>query len=223
MHLNLFRSKFGDTGLSVILAIQVCVIFLVAPLSTNAVLTDEFTELLRFGLAVVAILIVTETRISAGVIGLAFVGTLAGFLLRTEETRTPFVMMVSMGVSTAFDIVVSITVAYAAFGPGRVTIHRILGAVILYLYIALIFSTVYRIAEMRLHPSFSGLTVGGRSHFGELLYFSLGALTTAGSGHIDPLHPLIRSLAMLEAVIGQLFPPTLLARLVTLHSTQNDS
>jgi hypothetical protein len=32
------------------------------------------------------------------------------------------------------------------------------------------------------------------------------------------LHPLVRSIANLESVIGQLFPATLLARLVTLHA-----
>ena len=52
-----------------------------------------------------------------------------------------------------------------------------------------------------------------------MLAFSLGAMTTTGSGDVMALHPLARSLANLEAVIGQLFPATLLARLVTLHAT----
>jgi len=42
-------------------------------------------------------------------------------------------------------------------------------------------------------------------------------LTTTGYGDVVPLHPFARSLATLEAVIGQLFPATLLARLVTLE------
>lgn len=42
-------------------------------------------------------------------------------------------------------------------------------------------------------------------------------LTTSGYGDIVPLHPFARSLATLEAVIGQLFPATLLAWLVTLE------
>ena len=50
-----------------------------------------------------------------------------------------------------------------------------------------------------------------------MLYLSLGTLTTAGSGDIAPLHPIARSLCNLEAMIGQLYPATLLARLVTLQ------
>jgi hypothetical protein len=53
----------------------------------------------------------------------------------------------------------------------------------------------------------------------ELLYFSLSTLTTSGYGDIVPVHPFVRSLANLESVIGQLYPATFLARLVTLHGT----
>jgi hypothetical protein len=50
-----------------------------------------------------------------------------------------------------------------------------------------------------------------------ITYFSLSALTTAGFGDIVPMHPFARSLANLEAIIGQLYPATLLARIVTLE------
>jgi hypothetical protein len=59
-----------------------------------------------------------------------------------------------------------------------------------------------------------------------LLYFSFTTLTTAGFGDITPLHPLARNLANLESVIGQLYPATLLARLVSLeleHRRQSKS
>ena len=46
-----------------------------------------------------------------------------------------------------------------------------------------------------------------------LLYFSFSTLTTVGYGDITPVYPLVRNLADLEAVIGQLFPATLLAQL----------
>ena len=50
-----------------------------------------------------------------------------------------------------------------------------------------------------------------------LTYFSLSTLTTTGYGDVVPVLPLARSLANLEAVIGQLFPATLMARIVALH------
>jgi Ion channel len=53
-----------------------------------------------------------------------------------------------------------------------------------------------------------------------LIYFSFVTLTTTGYGDVFPLHPIGRSLCNLEAVIGQLYPATLLARLVTLEMAQ---
>ncbi len=47
---------------------------------------------------------------------------------------------------------------------------------------------------------------------GNLIYFSFVTLTTTGYGDIVPLHPYARSLANIEAVIGQLYPATLLAK-----------
>ena len=48
-------------------------------------------------------------------------------------------------------------------------------------------------------------------------YFSFATLTSTGYGDIVPIHPLARSLTNLECVFGQLYPATILARLVTLE------
>jgi hypothetical protein len=57
----------------------------------------------------------------------------------------------------------------------------------------------------------------GFTEMDTMLYFSLTTLTTTGFGDITPVHPFARSLANLEAIIGQLYPATILARLVTLE------
>jgi 8-oxo-dGTP diphosphatase len=48
-------------------------------------------------------------------------------------------------------------------------------------------------------------------------YFSCTTLTSTGFGDIVPIHSFTRSLANLEAIVGQLYPATLLARIVTLE------
>jgi hypothetical protein len=52
---------------------------------------------------------------------------------------------------------------------------------------------------------------------GRFLYFSFTTLTSTAYGDIVPLHAVARSTAVLEALIGQLFPATMVARLVTLQ------
>jgi hypothetical protein len=51
----------------------------------------------------------------------------------------------------------------------------------------------------------------------KVIYFSFVTLTSTGHGDVYPLHPVDRSLCNLVTIIGQLYPATLLARLVSLQ------
>ena len=103
---------------------------------------------------------------------------------------------------------------------GPVTAHRIRGAIALYLLIAMLFAFLFSLAEELLPGAFSmpGDWMRAASSSGEAFYyFSIVTMTTVGFGDITAVHPLVRSLVMLEALIGQLYPAILLARLVTLE------
>jgi Na+/H+-dicarboxylate symporter len=52
---------------------------------------------------------------------------------------------------------------------------------------------------------------------GSMLYFSFTTLTTTGYGDIVAVDPFARSLANLEAVLGQFFIAITVARLVTME------
>ena len=109
-------------------------------------------------------------------------------------------------------------IARAVFAPGRITYHRIMGAVLVYLTIGQIFVGFYGVIALLMPQAFMGLGAAGTPKFAsDLIYFSFATLTTVGYGDILPVHPLARSLSNLEAIIGQLYPATLLARLVTLE------
>ena len=108
--------------------------------------------------------------------------------------------------------------ARAVFGPGRVTYHRVIGAILLYLAVGLVFVALYAFVGVLAPGAFSGFqSLEPGRLLSELIYFSFVTLTTVGYGDIAPLHPVARSLCNLEAIFGQLYPATLLARLVTLQ------
>lgn len=103
---------------------------------------------------------------------------------------------------------------------GPVTAHRIRGAIALYLLIAMLFAFLYGLAEELVPGAFSmpgGWSRAAASSGEAFYYFSIVTMTTVGFGDITAVHPLVRSLVMLEALIGQLYPAILLARLVTLE------
>jgi len=68
-----------------------------------------------------------------------------------------------------------------------------------------------------------------RGEHSRLIYFSFSTLTTLSFGDAYPVHRIARSLAMAEALIGQLYPAILIATLVgmalhaRLNASQNDS
>jgi hypothetical protein len=95
----------------------------------------------------------------------------------------------------------------------------VIGAIVVYLTIGILFATLYRLL-WDLDPfSLAGISSGADAPHvaGSILYFSFATLTTVGYGDIVPVHPLARSLANLEGIVGQLYPATLLARLLMLE------
>jgi hypothetical protein len=222
-----WQERSREPGLSALLLIEGTLIFVIIPLASVG-LMPAFVLPAMFILFVLATLVVTSrSRFAAAVVLLAVVLSPAGSFVHAELPSS-FTEWLSLLARLLALSAVSVVIARAAFGPGRVTLHRVQGAVVLYLNIALFFFTLYRFLNTLVPNAFNGLPPSG-SEYGSgaaLLYFSFSTLTTVGYGDITPVYPLARNLANLEAVIGQLFPATLLARLISLeieHRRQSKS
>jgi len=88
----------------------------------------------------------------------------------------------------------------------------------LYLLIAVAFAALFLLVGLTDHGAIKGITFeDDQSVAAALFYMSFVTLTSTGYGDIIPIHPFARSLCNIESVIGQLYPATLLARLVTLE------
>jgi hypothetical protein len=101
---------------------------------------------------------------------------------------------------------------------GPVTAHRIRGAIAAYLLFAVLFANSYAFVNYLIPGAFNIPQSQFRAEQMEAFYyFSVVTLTTVGFGDITAIDPIARSLVMLEALIGQLYPAILIARLVTLE------
>ncbi len=101
--------------------------------------------------------------------------------------------------------------------PGPITSRRVQGAVAVYLLLGIVWAISYQIVEVLQPGSFSVSGHHARTDLRQLGYFSFTTLTTVGFGDILPLSPLARSLVIAEALVGQLFPVILIARLVAME------
>lgn len=102
------------------------------------------------------------------------------------------------------------------FRAGPVTVHRIEGAVAVYLLLGVLWGSAYRVVWLAVPGAFATAT-GPLTDPSSLYYFSFVTLTTVGFGDITPLAEPARGLTMMEALTGQLYPAILIARLVSLQ------
>jgi hypothetical protein len=98
-------------------------------------------------------------------------------------------------------------------GHEVVTSRTIAGAVTVYLLLALAFTAAGTGLELLDQGSFSS-TDGDPRTYRTMQYFSLVTIATLGYGDVLPVSPAARSLATLEAVVGQVYLVTIVARLV---------
>lgn len=211
-------APFQDTALTAMLAVQCFALFFAAPFGAlGHPVMRSVTELLLVAYVLLALLVSRNRRI--GLLAMVVSGCgLASGILNLLVPSAPLNLLAHAISVTAF-MVLGYVVAQAVFAAGPVNAHRILGAIVFYLNLVLLFSTAYRLIVDIAPEAFSQLPDGaeGPRGFAALIYFSFVTLTSTGYGDILAVNPFARSLANLESVVGQLYPATLLARLVAQH------
>ena len=211
------RLSLNDWLLTLLTFLLILIVFVFAPLqaSGNFVFHAGTITLL---LAVMAgMTTISRSKTALILMSLALLTNFVVFLERYYYSW-PYNLHVLAASWLIIATTLSVVVMQAVFGPGYVTYHRIVGAVLVYLLIAVGFACVFTFLGLSIDGAFKGIEFeDDRSLASKVSYLSFATLTTTEYGDIVPVHPRARSLCNAEAVIGQLYPATLLARLVTLE------
>ncbi len=210
-----------DRSLIVLLGLLFINIFILGPLSDLGLVHVFFVASIVFSLILISgVISVARSRF---ITVLAVILALASFSAQWMVTLVPSVGLASLTdfLAIVFLGMLSVLVLYQVFREGPITMQRIMGAVVAYLLLGLIWAFAYKLVELQRQGSFNSAGLSDVEHDFDpktrLIYFSFATLTTVGYGDITPVHPIARSLAMLEALIGQLFPVILIARLVSME------
>jgi voltage-gated potassium channel Kch len=213
------RGEFwgSDKGLVSLLILIVLSIFVGAPLQASGV-TGWVMQILAIfllgGIVITGSIAVgarrrTVTLISALVVVYALEEVL--MVGDWKSLASPLLSM-SLYVTLSWLMVVQV------FRPGSITWERILGAIAVYLLLALVWANLYTALLSLLQNPFGGsLGRTGLEAYPDLVYFSMVTITTTGYGDISPVHPIVRSLANMEGMIGVLYPSIFIARLLSLQ------
>jgi hypothetical protein len=210
--------NWSDYALTALLVLESLILFIAAPLAGMGIRLPLVVGALVLAPLVLAIVIISSST-GARLLAMAAAALgVTGVAFRISHPSLVTVWLGHVAVIMAV-IAISLVIGKAVFASGRITHHRIEGAVILYLNIAVAFTSIFRMIS-ELDPAafadFSGHQPEAAALSG-MLYFSFTTLTATGFGEILPINPLARSMANLESVLGQLYLAILLARLVTMH------
>jgi Ion channel len=212
------RRKYSDWLLTLLTALLVLMIFVFAPLQARGFFAFQGFAIAGLLVVIGGVMIISANPIALALMCVAVVANVVVFVSRLSEPPWSYNLHLLAAAWLIIAIALGTIVAAAVFRRGRVTYHRIVGAVLLYLLIAVGFAALFAFVGLSIPDAFKGVAFEDDAALAsELFYLSFVTLTTTGYGDIVPVHPVARSLCNIEAIVGQLYPATLLARLVTLE------
>jgi len=207
----------ADWHLTLVLVFLALVIFVLFPLSSRVVLGGVAVQLFFSFILISGTALVGKSRAIVWLAAAIAVGTAVTGWLRLFVPGTPLTV-ISVSLWIGFFAMLAGVILTRVFGEEKITVHHIQGAVAVYLLIGLIWTGCYRVVVEFDPGAFNMPSVADEGRLmSRLLYYSFVTLTTVGYGDVTPVNPAARSLAMLEALLGQLFPAILIARLVSLE------
>jgi Ion channel len=141
-------------------------------------------------------------------IGIGFVA-LAGLVLVNEDSKPGGVAPL---LQAAILLLVMRAIGARVVQHRRVTAQTVLGAICLYVLVGLMFSWIYT-SMFGFYEQPALVASGGRA---DPMYYSFVTLTTVGFGDVVSTIEFVRRISLIEAMTGQIFLATLVARLVSM-------
>ena len=124
----------------------------------------------------------------------------------------------------AFLIFVTAVLVTSILSNPSVTTDTLAGAVAAYLLIGITFGLAYLMINGLVPGSFRDTVEPGKRFTpSDFSFFSFVTLTSVGYGDIVPWGAHARAIAILEAVLGVMYPAVLISRLVGLHGRKHDN
>ncbi len=199
-----------DRGLSIFLLIIILVVFVLPPLGSTGFFPDIFFSLLLIS----GVSAISESKKTFIVVTGVTIVTLLLHWTRSLSA-SPILDVLDYIATTTIIVLFCIVVLAKVMKEGPITVHRILGAIAVYLLLGLAWAHTYGLITYVDPAAFTGAVVTGGGRFSSWTYFSLVTLATLGYGDIAPVNPVARSLATAETITGQLYLAILIARLVS--------
>jgi Ion channel len=148
-------------------------------------------------------------RVALLVVVLAFLASVASVLVSTSNDPTG----VFFGLNVLLVATAPVVIGRALYRRQVVDLRTVLGAICVYILLGMLFAFVYGSIDLLGPDPFFVQT--SHATMPDYLYFSFVTQTTVGYGDFTAASDLGRSLAVVEALVGQLYLVTIIAVLVS--------
>ena len=214
---NSLRERWNDPAISMLTAVLILMLFVFAPLQALRIAAFQVLDFVSALVLIGGVFFLSASHIVAAALLTALAMAVWAAIARLTAPSN-FDVYLMAGAWFTMSVVLIFVVGRTVFAPGRVNYHRIVGAILVYLSIAATFVALFTFVGLLIPKAFSGMRFEDSPALAsEVIYFSFVTLTSTGYGDIFPVHPVARSLCNFETILGQLYPATLLARLVSLE------
>lgn len=205
------------------LFVLVSTIVLVAPLIFRGYYSNLFLQIC-FNLFIALSLYTFRDKPAALFLGIGIAVPFLIFDWLTVVNESPFYMAISIAILCAFLVYAIFCIANRVLNQPVIDTNLIVGVIMIYLLAGLFWSKLYWLTNALIPGSFSGvpafdfkggsLTTAIKTQF-DFFYYSFTTSATVGFGDISPVTHVAKSLTVLEAVFGQLFVATTVAKMVS--------
>jgi hypothetical protein len=205
-------ARFHATHSYWVVLLALGVVFFFAALAPDAAWSAAVLVLLETGTLILALRTagwrITQSRIVFGLVAVGSTAAIADILWNTNTMNA--LVGILGGVLT---LALAVVIALGAVEQGEVNSKSVAGAICVYVLLGMIFMHMFGVMAVLGHdPFFAQGTDGTRAL---RLYFSYTTLATLGYGDYTPAGNLGHALAVLEALLGQLYLVTVVAVVVT--------
>src|SRR5262245_53660743 len=203
-----FRQKHRGRLLTLLAILLMLTMFVFAPLQALDIYVFHGFAIAALLVIIGGMLIISDSPLALIVMSVCFAGNVVVFLMRLFYPPWPYNIYILASAWFAIAVTLGVVVSQAVFRRGRVTYHRIIGAILLYLLIAVAFGSLFVLVGLSIPDAFKGITFEDNPALANSVsYLSFVTLTSTGFGDIDPVHPIARSLCNIESIVGQLYRP----------------
>ncbi len=201
----------------VTVAVLIVGVYAVAESSNSAMASAGVVTLLAAGTIVALRSLGVAERIGpAASVSIASIGVVASL---GSATGTNAIVVPAIVVALVFSFVAPVMILRHIMRAPAIDNEIVFAAISLYLLVGILFGTAFTFVAHHDPTAFSPPQDLAADETSSLYYFSFVTLTTVGFGDVVPTSGAVRTLVVIEALIGQIVLVALVARLVGMQTS----